>query len=166
MFRILQQTFRTGIVTTSYPDAPAQIPGAFRGRPAFDFEHWRDARPAADVCPTHAISIRQEGNSRTVMVDYGCCIFCGLCAEAGPDSAIRLTQEFELAARDRSALVTTAEYELNPDGTHRQLLTASLGGEAERPGPHEIHELLGRSLSIRQVDAGSCNGCELEIVAL
>ena len=25
---------------------------------------------------------------------------------------------------------------------------------------------LGRSLSIRQVDAGSCNGCELEIVAL
>jgi Ni,Fe-hydrogenase III small subunit len=26
--------------------------------------------------------------------------------------------------------------------------------------------LLGRSLSIRQVDAGSCNGCELEIHAL
>ena len=25
---------------------------------------------------------------------------------------------------------------------------------------------LGRSLSIRQVDAGSCNGCELEIHAL
>src|SRR5579859_7124091 len=25
---------------------------------------------------------------------------------------------------------------------------------------------LGRSLSIRQVDAGSCNGCELEIIAL
>jgi Ni,Fe-hydrogenase III small subunit len=25
---------------------------------------------------------------------------------------------------------------------------------------------LGRSLSIRQIDAGSCNGCELEIVAL
>src|SRR5579863_3030552 len=25
---------------------------------------------------------------------------------------------------------------------------------------------LGRSLSIRQVDAGSCNGCELEIQAL
>jgi Ni,Fe-hydrogenase III small subunit len=27
-------------------------------------------------------------------------------------------------------------------------------------------KLLGRSLSIRQVDAGSCNGCELEIHAL
>ena len=26
--------------------------------------------------------------------------------------------------------------------------------------------MLGRSLAIREVDAGSCNGCELEIVAL
>jgi len=44
-------------------------------------------------------------------------------------------------------------------------------------GPESVHELvgslddlsrrvLGRSLSIRQVDAGSCNGCELEIHAL
>jgi Ni,Fe-hydrogenase III small subunit len=30
----------------------------------------------------------------------------------------------------------------------------------------KAHVKLGRSLSIRQVDAGSCNGCELEIVAL
>ena len=30
----------------------------------------------------------------------------------------------------------------------------------------EILQLLGRALAIRQVDAGSCNGCELEIHAL
>jgi Ni,Fe-hydrogenase III small subunit len=29
-----------------------------------------------------------------------------------------------------------------------------------------ILELLGRALAIRQIDAGSCNGCELEIHAL
>ncbi len=29
-----------------------------------------------------------------------------------------------------------------------------------------IREMLGRALCIRQVDAGSCNGCELEIQAL
>ena len=29
-----------------------------------------------------------------------------------------------------------------------------------------VHRRLGRSLSIREVDAGSCNGCELEIHAL
>src|SRR2546423_10846222 len=30
----------------------------------------------------------------------------------------------------------------------------------------EVLQLLGRSLSIREVDAGSCNGCELEIHAV
>ena len=29
-----------------------------------------------------------------------------------------------------------------------------------------IHKVLGRSLAIREVDAGSCNGCEVEITAL
>lgn len=31
---------------------------------------------------------------------------------------------------------------------------------------NEIRGILGRALCIRQVDAGSCNGCELEIQAL
>jgi Ni,Fe-hydrogenase III small subunit len=31
---------------------------------------------------------------------------------------------------------------------------------------HETRKRLGRSLAIREVDAGSCNGCELEINAL
>ena len=30
----------------------------------------------------------------------------------------------------------------------------------------KIREIIGRALNIRQVDAGSCNGCEAEIVAL
>ena len=39
---------------------------------------------------------------------------------------------------------------------------AALGARVE----HAARRRLGRSLSIRQVDAGSCNGCELEIHAL
>jgi len=31
---------------------------------------------------------------------------------------------------------------------------------------HRTKRLLGRALAIRQVDAGSCNGCEIEIAAL
>ena len=31
---------------------------------------------------------------------------------------------------------------------------------------HDLLEILGRALTIRQIDAGSCNGCELEIHAL
>jgi len=37
--------------------------------------------------------------------------------------------------------------------------------EAERI-QHEILDILGQALTIREVDAGSCNGCELEIHAL
>ncbi|HUG26058.1 NADH-quinone oxidoreductase subunit B family protein [Piscinibacter sp.] len=35
-----------------------------------------------------------------------------------------------------------------------------------QPIHREILDILGRALTIRQVDAGSCNGCELEIHAL
>ncbi len=39
-------------------------------------------------------------------------------------------------------------------------------GELARQFDRAARRRLGRSLSIRQVDAGSCNGCELEIHAL
>jgi Ni,Fe-hydrogenase III small subunit len=52
--------------------------------------------------------------------------------------------------------VTEAEPER--DGGHVAELAKALGRSARRR--------LGRSLAIREVDAGSCNGCELEIHAL
>jgi Ni,Fe-hydrogenase III small subunit/formate hydrogenlyase subunit 6/NADH:ubiquinone oxidoreductase subunit I len=174
MFKILQKTIKTGIVTVNYPAEPAKISERFRGRPSFDFDKWKDARPAAEVCPTGAISLSDKGGSRKVTVDYGLCVFCGLCAEASADQAVRITQEFELATADRRSLVLTAEYTLNADRTHRVLRKVdrkfshaetdveSLGQKTRG----RIQKLLRRSLAIRQVDAGSCNGCELEIVAL
>src|SRR5665647_1549373 len=41
----------------------------------------------------------------------------------------------------------------------------ALRGDADRIG-RELLDILGRALSIRMVDAGSCNGCELELNAL
>lgn len=174
MFKILQKTVRTGTVTVDYPAGPAKISERFRGRPSFDFDKWKDARPAAEVCPTGAISLSDKGDSRRVTVDYGFCVFCGLCAEASSDQAVRITQEFELATTDRRKLVMTAEYALNADRTHqallkvdRKLLNSETDIETLRQKTYEtIHKILGRSLSIREVDAGSCNGCEQEIVAL
>jgi len=57
------------------------------------------------------------------------------------------------------------------------LMRAPLTEPAPEPADHAVAELaenlervarrrLGRSLAIREVDAGSCNGCELEIHAL
>ncbi|OGL30189.1 MAG: hydrogenase [Candidatus Rokubacteria bacterium RIFCSPLOWO2_12_FULL_73_47] len=61
----------------------------------------------------------------------------------------------------------------------RQLRLALQAGIVTEPAPHaselervgdrlrtEIARRFGRSLAIRQVDAGSCNGCELEIAGL
>ncbi|MGE5645817.1 MAG: NADH-quinone oxidoreductase subunit NuoB [Acidobacteriota bacterium] len=160
MFKILQSTFRTGTVTQAYPGQPAAISPRFRGRPRFDFANWRDARPAAAACPTGAIVLEDEDSARRVTVDYGRCNFCGRCA----GGAVAVTQEFELAARSRAGLIRTAEYALNPDGTHAALVRATEETAAQLK--QTIHEVLGRSLAIRQVDAGSCNGCELEIGAL
>ena len=38
--------------------------------------------------------------------------------------------------------------------------------EIARALEHRIRRLLGRALAIREVDAGSCNGCEIEIAGL
>jgi Ni,Fe-hydrogenase III small subunit/Pyruvate/2-oxoacid:ferredoxin oxidoreductase delta subunit len=175
MFSILRHSLGTGVVTTDYPRTPAEVSTRARGRPLIDFAHWKDARPAAKICPTGAITCADENQRRTASLDLAKCIFCGLCAEVDP-TAIRMTNEVELAGRQRAQLITGARYELNPDGTHR----AWLGGEAGadpaklansledlgRQIQSQAQKALGGSLHIREVDAGSCNGCEMEIVGL
>ena len=56
----------------------------------------------------------------------------------------------------RTGVVTEAVEPADAAGLDR------LGVELRRT----VHARFGRSLAIRQVDAGSCNGCELEIHAL
>lgn len=174
MFRILRKTAQTGLVTIGYPDAPAVLPDRYRGAPRFDYANWRDARPAAGACPTDAISIRESADARQVTVDYGLCIYCGQCAEADPSGAVQMTREFELAARMRGDLIVIADYEVNAEGTQGELKKLNRGYQPEehalkkieRSVHNRIHRVLGRSLAIREVDAGSCNGCEIEIAAL
>ncbi|MFZ1084236.1 MAG: NADH-quinone oxidoreductase subunit NuoB [Terracidiphilus sp.] len=174
MFNIFKKSAQTGLVTIGYPQKPAQISAQFRGAPAFDFAAWRDARLAAEACPTGAIQIRDADARRTVTVDYGLCNFCGECAEADASGAIKITQNFDLAVHERDDLIVTAEYPLQPDGSQGELASLRTGDSSqslplealEEKLQHKIHSLLGRSLAIRQVDAGSCNGCEIEIGAL
>src|ERR1035437_3317971 len=169
MFKILQKSFSVGSATADYPRIAPHLAEQFRGRPQFDFAAWSDARPAADACPTGAIAVHDCDGARQGTVDYGRCIFCGECEQVSADGAVRMTRQFELAATDRRDLILTAEYALHPDGRHAELRSATSGLSTEEPGKRieaAIHNLLGRSLAIRQVDAGSCNGCEQEIGAL
>jgi formate hydrogenlyase subunit 6/NADH:ubiquinone oxidoreductase subunit I len=43
-------------------------------------------------------------------LDDARCVFCGLCVEACPTGALVMSQEFELAVRDRSDLVTLVAF--------------------------------------------------------
>jgi Ni,Fe-hydrogenase III small subunit/formate hydrogenlyase subunit 6/NADH:ubiquinone oxidoreductase subunit I len=184
MFDVLRKSLSTGVVTTSYPATPPEVSSRSRGCPEIDWANWKDARPATAICPTGAISYEDINSQRTAGLDLGKCIFCGLCVEV--DKAIRMTNACERAVRHRNALVTSATYNLKPDGTHERLLssppasaptlqrfnastlqpfnesTDSLGQQIRE----RAHQIFGRSLHIREVDAGSCNGCEIEIVNL
>jgi Ni,Fe-hydrogenase III small subunit/Pyruvate/2-oxoacid:ferredoxin oxidoreductase delta subunit len=188
MFEIIRKSLRTGVVTTPYPDAPAEVSSRARGRPEIDWANWKDVRPGAAICPTGAISHQDINGQRVARLDLAKCIFCGLCADV--DNAIRMTNNCECAARQRDDLLTSACYTLKPDGTHERLISGPLVGRDATPlasrAPREgvasarresikalgeqiqqrTTKLLGRSLHIREVDAGSCNGCEIEIVGL
>ena len=173
MFDIIRKSLATGIVTTDYPQTPAEVASQARGRPEIDYAKWRDARPAVAACPTGALACEDGGGTRTVKLDLGKCTFCGLCAEA--DTAIRMTNACELAARRKEDLLTTARYELGPAGAQGKLVATQRSPLATQPSNLDsigtelkarIAKVLGRSLHIREVDAGSCNGCEIEIVGL
>ena len=56
----------------------------------------------------------------------------------------------------RTGIVTEALADTTPDGA--VMLACEIDGRARA--------LFGRALALRQVDAGSCNGCELEISGL
>lgn len=174
MFKILKKTFDTGLVTIGYPDVPARISSRFRGAPRFNFDSWQDPRPAAEACPTGSLSVQESGSTRQVTMDYGLCIYCGECSRADKTGAVEMSREFELAVRDRRDLVVTAEYELDAGGTQHKLVRFHRGSRQDgtdvdvlgRRVQRAIHKTLGRALAIREVDAGSCNGCEVEITAL
>ncbi len=174
MLGILRQSIRTGLVTIGDPINSFSPPPAWRGTPRFEFAAWKDARPAAAACPTGAIRVKDEGAVRRVAVDYGLCIFCGMCAEACPEGAVRMEREMELPAVSRQDLVVGAAYEIDGAGVQTRLVEGPWrGGQGsqtvERTGGalrQAVHKLLGRSLAIREVDAGSCNGCEIEVHAL
>jgi len=176
MFKILRQSIRTGVVTRPFPDASSVPPPGFRGKPVIDFARCTACEQCANACPTTAITLRNAGQSETekiLSLSYGACIFCGACEEACPDS-ISLTPEYQLATEKKDALTTEALYRKRDDGSLQfvRMMTDGIPGETrslDDIGAEvklKIDQTFGRSLQIREVDAGSCNGCEIEITAL
>jgi Ni,Fe-hydrogenase III small subunit len=99
-------------------------------------------------------------DSHDVGINLDECVFCTLCEEVCPAGAVKMTNQFELAQKDRSELRKSPlvmDEKSFPDEAYEAICSEL---------KIKIHQLFGRSLQIREVDSGSCNGCDNEINAL
>jgi Ni,Fe-hydrogenase III small subunit/Pyruvate/2-oxoacid:ferredoxin oxidoreductase delta subunit len=143
---ILRTRLRLGHQTIAWPEGPARFPERFRGRPALATARCRTGCAECEqVCPTEAIGRTATGR---LTLDTGACIYCGRCEEACVDRAIVFTRDYRLSMRRREELVVAGD---------APQLAAALDARMKR--------LFGRSLKLRQVSAGGCNGCEAELNA-
>jgi len=103
------------------------------------------------ACLPEAIKLEpaSEQGAR-VSIDYGRCVTCQVCVEVCPEGALESSTDWAFGVQRREDLVW-------------EQALASSDAQEVRAG---IRRYFGRSLHVRHVDAGSCNGCESELRAL
>ena len=137
--------------TSRYPSEPPLLQEATRGLPEVDPARCDVNGTCVSACPTVAIALDPAGG--LPILDAGKCVFCAACVEACPNGAISMGRRVELASPDRTGLVASMA----------RIDSVDLFEAAVR---RRIVGRLGRSLHVRHLDAGSCNGCDWEIAAL
>ncbi|MBI4503472.1 MAG: hydrogenase [Gemmatimonadetes bacterium] len=147
MIDLLRTRLRQGFRTIPVPQTSADLPERFRGRPALDASRCVDGcRECIERSPTPFIRIGPEGVPE---IDAGSCLFSPEEVASCPHGGIWYTRDHQMATATREALVSE---------TGVVHLARALDEKSRR--------LFGRSLRLRSVVAGSCNGCEGELVAL
>jgi NADH-quinone oxidoreductase subunit I len=93
------------------------LPG-FKGRHLLFFEKCTGCQLCAIACDGVAVAIDMQKvtkgrpqNKKDIWpaVDYGRCVFCGLCVDACPFDALYMTNDYELSAYDKMALKYTPD---------------------------------------------------------
>ncbi len=168
MLKALKKIIQYPRLTIGYP-ATSLDTEFITGRPCIEASLCTMCGECVRRCPSGAIVFDRPKMEIGIKLDE--CIFCSLCAELCPSKAVTMVKEFELAERSRAAL-----RERTVVGEPSKIEEISISGEAGTEGESlaalvkEVKEkstkIFGRSLQIREVDAGSCNGCDYEINAL
>ena len=129
----------------------------YRGSISFNAEHFMGNEEAIlDSCPTKALTASKENEPTTIVVDHGKCITCNYCNQVAPEF-ITIKNIPASPTRTKEQL---SEYSNSYNQSEKSF--EEIGNELRE----KIKKIFGRSLVIREVDAGSCNGCEIEITAL
>ncbi len=127
VFSWVRRGLRTGVVTTRYPTVQEQMPEGFRGRPIIDANRCmadQGCNACVQVCLPGALNTldsvnKEEGMTyeevQQLTLDYTRCIMCGLCVTACPEDALRMTADYELAARKREDLLDVSLFLPTPD---------------------------------------------------
>ncbi len=119
----------------------------FRGLPVLKNNNCNNCKKCLNICPTGALT------TNPLSIDMGKCTFCGACKNICGENAINFSNFYKLAASKRENLIITE------DTTSENFDKTAI--EVKK----EITSLFSRSLKLRQVSAGGCNGCEMELNA-
>jgi Ni,Fe-hydrogenase III small subunit/formate hydrogenlyase subunit 6/NADH:ubiquinone oxidoreductase subunit I len=188
-------TLPRAALMTKVPEVPRSYgpkdPEGFLGAPEVDPAKCTGCGKCVIACPTKALTMvdRSDEDKRFFHLSYGGCIFCGLCGPVCPHQAISFKGKCNLTARAKKELHLQSSFSLSDcrkdaafisndalpaKGQVDDVQSFEQGDFSSRLSMEEtglklkdkIQGLFGRSLHIREVDAGSCNGCEVEIVNL
>ena len=157
MFKTFKKIIQYPRLTLGYPQKPMDS-SRFVGSPEIDLGKCTRCAQCVSRCPSHAIVLDVTTNA--IGINYDECVFCALCEDVCLVGAATMTHKFELAQKSRNKL-RAKQLVIDESCVPCEPIEAVTERLKEK-----IKKLYGRSLQIREVDSGSCNGCDYEINAL
>ena len=119
----------------------------FRGLPVLKDKNCDNCEKCKNVCPTGALNINP------LTIDMGKCTFCGACKNICTKNAVNFSNFYKLSSTNPENLIID------------ERTTSELYEKTAIETKKEITSVFSKSLKLRQVSAGGCNGCEMELNA-